>query len=160
MKAFISYSHNQWEWVGKRLAPVLKAGGVEVLIDRDGFRSGHSVVGQMDATQDQAERQIICWSRDYAASEYCRHEWQRAFSKDPDFRNGTIQFLRLDDSPPPPELNRNWTTTPLWIDLRRDQSRTPGGCCSTAAEAGSAWPRRPGSRLVTRSWITCNAFVP
>ncbi len=143
MKNFISYSHVQAGWVSTRLVPVLKAGGVEVLIDRDGFRSGRSIVGQMDATQDQTECQVICWSADYAGSDYCQHEWRHALVKDSDFQNGLIQFLRLDDSPLPAELNWNWSTTPLWIDLRHDE---PGpwrmlldGCGGRLGVTALAW---------------------
>ena len=37
----------------------VKAGGTEVLIDREHFEAGRAVVGQMDKTQDEAERQLI-----------------------------------------------------------------------------------------------------
>lgn len=59
MRIFTSYSHRQEDWVLERLAPCLTAGGVEVLIDRERFRVGHGVVGQMDAVQDA--RPSNCW---------------------------------------------------------------------------------------------------
>jgi hypothetical protein len=37
---FISYSHQQGEWVWNALVPCLKAGGAEVLIDRERFEAG------------------------------------------------------------------------------------------------------------------------
>ena len=51
-KLFISYNHGQSDWVCNRLLPCLRAGGVEVLIDRERFKLGHAVVGEMDALQD------------------------------------------------------------------------------------------------------------
>jgi hypothetical protein len=56
LKIFVSYCHKQGEWVWDRLVPVLKAGGGDVLIDRESFEAGKAIEGQMDATQDQGER--------------------------------------------------------------------------------------------------------
>jgi hypothetical protein len=59
IETFVSYSHQQAHWVIDRLAPCLEAGGAEVLIDRDRFAVGKAVVGQMDALQDQADKQLL-----------------------------------------------------------------------------------------------------
>ncbi len=67
-KVFVSYCHAQGEWVWDRLVPVLKAGGAEVLIDRERFEAGKAIFGQMDAVQDQAERQLLVLSPEYLAS--------------------------------------------------------------------------------------------
>ncbi len=45
MKVFVSYSHKQGTWVWERLVPVLRAGGVDVRIDRERFEAGKSVIG-------------------------------------------------------------------------------------------------------------------
>ena len=82
MKVFVSYSHKQAGWVGDRLVPVLKAGGVEVLIDRERFKAGLAVVGQMDTLQDQGESHVLCLSTDYYASPPCVHEMTRAIATD------------------------------------------------------------------------------
>jgi len=59
MRVFVSYSHQQGPWVWDRLVPVLKAGGAEVLIDKERFRLGNAVVKQMDALQAQADRHLL-----------------------------------------------------------------------------------------------------
>ena len=52
-RVFISYNHQQGKWVWERLTPCLRAGGAEVLIDRERFEVGKAVVGQMNALQDR-----------------------------------------------------------------------------------------------------------
>ena len=79
-----SYSHRQGQWVWERLVPILRAAGcAEVLIDRERFRAGRGVKGQMDATQNQADVSLLVLTPDYLASDYCRHEMTRALATDP-----------------------------------------------------------------------------
>lgn len=148
MKIFVSYCHRQGDWVWRRLTPCLKAGGTEVLIDRERFELGKAVVGQMNALQDQADKHLLVLSQDYLNSPYCRHEMDRAIMLDPDFKLGiVIPVLRgactlplaiknpnplyadlLDDSLPDPwaqmlqqcDANRLGTTAPTWLAARDD----------------------------------------
>ncbi len=85
-RTFISYCHQQGNWVWGRLSPCLKAGGAEVLIDRERFEVGKALIGQMDALQDQADQHLLVLSADYLSSPYCRHEMDRAIALDPDFK--------------------------------------------------------------------------
>lgn len=61
-KVFVSYCHRQGDWVWDRLVPMLKAGGAGVLIDRKRFEAGRGFLGQMDATQDAAEINVLVFS--------------------------------------------------------------------------------------------------
>ncbi|MEQ1529895.1 MAG: toll/interleukin-1 receptor domain-containing protein [Methylococcales bacterium] len=90
MKIFISYSHNQGDWVCNRLVPSLTAAGAEVLLDKDLFTLGKAVVGQMDTVQDQADKQLLVLSEDYFTSKYCQHEMKRALKTDPKFNKGLV----------------------------------------------------------------------
>lgn len=144
MKVFVSYAHEQDAWVWGRLVPVLKAGGAEILIDRERFEAGRVVVGQMDATQDEAERQLICWSADHAASDACRHEWGRALAKDPGFQSGLILLARRDGQEMPAELPVDRKAWPLYIDLRDDSQSDPWqlllrGCGAEFGTSAPAW---------------------
>lgn len=117
-RIFISYCHKQGDWVWDDLKPVLAAGGAEVLIDRERFVAGKTVAGQMDATQDRAEMSVLVLSPDYLASDYCRHEMQRALARDPDFQNGlTIPIVREQCTLPAAIINPN----PLYVDLQNDK---------------------------------------
>ena len=64
-RVFISYSHKQGSWVFSELVPCLRAGGAEVVVDRERFEAGKTVVGQMDAAQDGAHRSVLVLSPDY-----------------------------------------------------------------------------------------------
>ena len=86
IKVFVSFSHQQGKWVFDKLVPVLKAGGVEVLIDRECFRAGYAVKGEMDPTQDQADRQLLVITDAYLKSDYCRHELQHTLKLDQKFK--------------------------------------------------------------------------
>jgi hypothetical protein len=115
MKVFVSYSHRQGEWVRDALVPVLSASGSDILIDWDRFKAGFTVVGQMDATQDKADRHLLLISRDYLASDYCLHEMNRALELDPAFAKGVVIPTKLDDSKLPRKIE---TANPLYVDLR------------------------------------------
>lgn len=133
---FVSYSWKQGEWVWDRLVPVLKAGGIEVLIDRDRFKAGKDILGQMDKTQDQAGQHVLCLSAEYLASTACHHEMRRAIASDPKFSKGSIIPLRLDTTPLPKELagSRLTTPKPLWINFADDRKPEPWRGLLTASK--------------------------
>ena len=121
-KTFVSYCHHQGDWVWGRLVPCLKAGGAEVLIDRERFELGKALVGQMDALQDQANKHLLVLSADYLSSPYCCHEMDRAIALDPGFASGIVV----------PALREACTLTtsitgpnPLYADLRDDRQPDP-----------------------------------
>jgi TIR domain len=116
-KVFVSYSHRQEDWVVDRLVPVLRAGGAEIVIDREIFGVGRSVLGQMDETQDQAEVHLLVLSPDYLASPMCQHEMDRAVALDPKFAHGVVvPVLRVATSIP----NSIRAPNPLYADLVDD----------------------------------------
>jgi hypothetical protein len=112
-KVFISYSHEQGEWVWDDLVPCLKAGGAEVLIDRERFEAGKSVVGQMDKIQNKADISLLVFSPEYLKSKYCIHEMKRAVAKDPDFSKGLIISVMYLTCTLPSNITKS-----LYIDLR------------------------------------------
>lgn len=119
-KVFISYCHQQREWVLADLVPCLRAGGVEILIDQDRFAAAKALIGQMDALQDSAEATLAIFSPDYLASTYCRHEFDRAVARAPDFIHGiTIPVLREPCELPAPVR----AAQPLYIDLTSSDAK-------------------------------------
>jgi len=96
-KVFVSYCHRQGDWVWDRLVPCLRAGGAEVLIDRDHFAAGQSVTGQMDALQDDAEINVLVITPDYLASDYCQHEMNRAIACATQFPDGSVIPIKRAD---------------------------------------------------------------
>jgi hypothetical protein len=119
MRVFVSYSHQQGPWVWDRLVPVLKAGGAEVLIDKERFQIGKAMVGQMDGLQAQADRHLLVFSPDYLASTYCQHEMKKAVALDPGFSQGfIIPVMREACSLPKPFPKNN----PLYANLQNDSN--------------------------------------
>lgn len=126
MRVFVSYSHQQGRWVWERLVPVLKAGGAEVLIDKQHFTLGAAVVGQMDALQAQAERHLLVFSPDYLASAYCQHEMKNAFQLDPTFSQHLIvPIIREACSLPKSFLSKTPRPgkNPIYADLQDDSKK-------------------------------------
>lgn len=120
---FISYSHKQGKWVWERLTPVLRAAGcTELIIDRERFRAGCAVKGQMDAAQDAAEVSVLVLSAEYLASDYCRHELERALASDPDFSLGRTIPVVLDDRGKTAFDGMGLGDPPLWVDLTSDSN--------------------------------------
>ncbi len=118
-KVFISYCHEQGDGVWERLVSCLKYGGAEVLIDKERFKAGRAVIGQMDATQDRSDLSALVLSPEYLASPYCQHEMERAISKDLSFQHGkTIPVLRLACSLP----NQITQYNPKYVNFQGDKN--------------------------------------
>lgn len=128
-KVFISYSHKQENWVLDRLVPVLRAGGAQILIDTERFRLGHGVIGEMDTTQDAAERHVLCISDDYLSSDYCQHEMNRALAIDP-HGAGIALPLRLKSAAMPDRLR-----SLLYGDFSDDTQAAPWAKLLRACDA-------------------------
>ncbi len=153
-KIFISYSHRQGEWVWDRLVPCLKAGGAEVVIDRERFEAGKALIGQMDASQDGTDASVLVLSPEYLKSKACRHEMKRAVDRDPSFEAGSvIPVMRRECTLPAPLKGAN----PLYVDLRRDPRPEPwdlllSACGADLGTAAPAWlaARDQARRLLGR----------
>ena len=151
MRVFVSYAHRDGAWVLDRLVPVLKAAGVEVAVDVERFRVGGSVVGQMDAVQDAAEKSLLVLSAAYLASDYCRHELRRAVARDADFSKFLTIPVRREAVPLPAELNGS-IYAELGDETRADQWRLVlDGCGGDWAARRPAGLRRGMGSCV--SWV-------
>lgn len=152
-KVFVSYSHRQGDWVWDRLVAVLKAGGVEPLIDRERFRLGLAVFDQMDALQDEADIHLLCLSEDYLASAACRHEMERAIALDPDFKKSIVIPAKLAPVALPGGLTAG---NPLYADLQDDKDAATWDLVLGACEAnlGTTAPLWLEARDETRRFLT------
>lgn len=119
-KVFISYSHQQADWVREILYPVLSAGGADIVIDYKEFAAGIAVRKQMGEAQARAEVHLLVFTPDYLASDYCRAEMQHAFAVDPGFENGAVLPIVLEACALPLEIT---AATPLYVDLSGDRQR-------------------------------------
>jgi hypothetical protein len=117
-RVFVSYCWKQGDWVWDRLVPCLKAGGAEVLIDREQFEAARALNRQMDKVQDRADLSILVFSPDYLTSPPCVHEMKRAVDRDPEFESGVTIPVKLVECDLPDEIRR---PNPLYVDLRDDQ---------------------------------------
>lgn len=149
-KVFVSYSHAQREWVWGRLVPVLRAAGAEVLIDVERFKAGVSCFKQMDAEQDAADCQLLCFSEEYMQSKSCNREWKRALRRDPTFSTGHIVpiVLQAQLTLPKEFLGPN----PLYVEMRNDRDKAKWQLLLRSL--GINWNCCPVSWLHAAEWIT------
>jgi hypothetical protein len=161
VKVFVSYSHAQTDWVQDRLVPVLEAGGASVFVAYRHFAAGHTVIGQMDTWQDQAERHVLVLSEQYVASAHCRHEMERAVAADPSGTSGAVLAVRRTDVAVPAML------APLiHVDLRDDANtgqwqRLLDACRANIGAAVPHWLQvRDDVRRLLRADRSVNLVVP
>ncbi len=121
-KVFISYQHQNVEWVRTTLYPVLSAGGAEVVIDYKEFVAGLAVRRQMKAAQAKADIHLLVFTPDYFKSDYCLLEMRCAFSFDPDFSKGLVLPVILERCDLPREIKRH---QPLFVDLTANGQKDP-----------------------------------
>jgi hypothetical protein len=151
-KVFVSYSHQQGDWIWDRLVPVLKAGGAEVLIDRERFTAGRALFGQMDALQDGADVHVLVLSPDYMASTACVHEMERAIARDPRFEHGVVVPVKRVEVTLPDSIR---DPNPLYVDLADDTAAPAWNrllqACS--ADLGTDAPSWLAARDETRRFL-------
>jgi len=145
-RVFISYRHQQAEWVRTTLYPVLSAGGAEVVVDYEQFAAGLAVRRQMKAAQDRAEVQLLVLTPDYLQSDYCKEEMKRAFALDPNFSKGVVLPVLLERCQLPPQIRKH---QPLYVDLAGKRQQD--------AEAWQLLMERCDADLGTTvpNWIGC-----
>ena len=150
---FISYSWKQGEWVWDRLVPCLRAGGADVLIDREQFEAARSLNHQMDEVQDRARLNILVFSPDYLASKACRREMKRAIQRDPEFKEGITLPVKRAECDLPAAVRR---PNPLYVDLTDDQKEDPWDLLlrKCEAELGTPAPRWLKARDDVRRYLT------
>jgi hypothetical protein len=103
--------------VWDRLVPCLRAGGADILIDREQFEAARALNRQMDEVQDRARLNLLVLSPDYLDSKPCRREMRRALRRDPNFDQGIAIPVKRVDCGLPPAIKR---PNPLYLDLRDD----------------------------------------
>ncbi len=132
--------------------PCLKAGGAEVLIDRERFEAGKSVVGQMDTTQDAADRHLLVLTEEYLGSAYCVHEMERAVARDPGFNDGCVVPVLRGACALPDLIGR---PDPLVMDLQKERDPDAWSLALKQCDAdlGTTAPEWPSARDRVRRFL-------
>jgi hypothetical protein len=150
---FISYSRKQGEWVWDRLVPCLKAGGADVLIDREHFEAARALNRQEHEVQDRAELSVLVLSPEYLVSGYCQRELERAIQRDPEFNKGLAIPVKRVECDLPAAIRR---PDPLYVDLTDDQKENPWDLLLRKCEAdlGTPAPQWLKARDDIRRYLT------
>ena len=138
---FISYCHEQAEWVRRRLVSVLRASGLEILIDHEQFVPGRALPTQIYSSQKLADHQLLIFSPGYMQSKYCMVEMERAVEMDPDFKKGKVIPIKRVAVELPEVFH---SSDPLYIDFNDDSLLEPwdlllSSCGSQMAAVATSW---------------------
>jgi hypothetical protein len=112
---FISYSHQDKEWVDGVLVKTLQANGVDVLIDSDDFAGGATSIDNMTNAVENAQRMLVVLTPNWVSSEWTRFEGQLSVQTDPTGSKGKlIPILRQKCDPP------KWMAIRSYLDFVDD----------------------------------------
>lgn len=92
---FISYSHNDREWVRGWLVPRLKSAGLSVCIDHEAFEIGAPAMVNMEQAAAASRHVLLVLTPAWVASEWTNFELLLAQTSDPiGLRQRTLPLLR------------------------------------------------------------------
>jgi hypothetical protein len=112
---FISYSHQDKEWVDGVLVRTLAANGIDVLIDSEDFAGGASSIENMTAAVENAQRTLVVLTDAWVRSEWTRFEGLLSVQSDPTGSKGKlIPILRKKCDPP------KWMAIRSYLDFVDD----------------------------------------
>jgi hypothetical protein len=112
---FISYSHQDEEWVDKVLVPELRANGIDVLIDAEHFEPGPAALQNMADAVAGAQRTLVVLTPNWVASQWTVYEGLLTAYDDPTGARGKmIPILRQKCDPP------KWVAIRSWLDFVDD----------------------------------------
>ena len=115
---FISYSHQDEQWVNEVLVPGLRAHGVDVLIDAEHFQPGPAAIRNMADAVAGCQRTLVVLTPNWVASEWTQYEALLTAYDDPTGARGKmIPILRSKCDPP------KWLAIRSWLDFV-DDART------------------------------------
>src|SRR5437867_142118 len=93
--AFISYSHNDSDWVQRWLGPRLVAAGVRVCIDVDCFEPGEPSLSAMERAVLRSRKTVLVLTPSYFASDWAEFENIMTQTLDPSGRKRRLIPLLL-----------------------------------------------------------------
>jgi tetratricopeptide (TPR) repeat protein len=98
---FVSYSHQDADWVQGQLVPRLKAAGLMVCIDVESFRLGAPLLTEMERAVDASRKTVLVLTPTYLKSAWTEFETLLLQTPDPTNRMlRLLPILRLRCKPP------------------------------------------------------------
>ncbi len=107
--AFISYSHEDKDWVDRVLLPCLKGVGLRVFIDTRQIESGGDIQIEIAEALEASRRIILVMSPEYFKSRWTRFEWSIGIAlqmNGPEAKESRLLLLKYREVRPHPSLLR------------------------------------------------------
>jgi formylglycine-generating enzyme required for sulfatase activity len=115
---FISYSHQDKDWVEQELLPRLEGAALQVCIDRRDFEIGTPALVNMERAVDRSRHTLLVLTPAWVKSEYCHFESMLGGTSDPAGRRRKLFPIMLEDCTPPPRISML-----TWADFREPDKR-------------------------------------
>ncbi len=91
---FISYKHDDIEWVQKELIPRLQAANLNICLDDEAFLAGGAAIVSMQDAVEQSRRTLLVLTPRYMQSHWTRFEMLATRTLDPDaMQRRTVPML-------------------------------------------------------------------
>jgi hypothetical protein len=102
---FISYSHQDADWVWKQLLPRLEGAGLRVCIDTRDFEIGTPSLVNMESAVDRSRHTLLVLTPAWVESEWTDFESLLGGTSDPAGRRRKLFPLMLEDCEPPRRIS-------------------------------------------------------
>ncbi len=102
---FISYSHQDKEWVRKKLLPKLEKAGIRVCIDYRDFKPGAFLIKEIERFVSISFKTLLIITPDYLASEWAEMEHILIYTRDPSLKQRPMIPILLKQCVLPLRLN-------------------------------------------------------
>lgn len=140
--AFLSHSSEDKAPV-RAIAKGLRSRNIDVWLDEEQILLGDSIVGKIEQGIAESDAIVVCISKSFVASSWCRKEYHSAIAREINLQRTVVLPLRLDEEEPP-ELLKDKASLSIADGLNEDSLSQLVAAIEAARSATRVFRMRPG----------------